>query len=102
MLFRSEALERLPEGRIEPDLSAHDGDPAAALLALLSPRESEVLLLRMQAMKYREIAAHLGISPNSVNTLLARALRKLQQTAPGKPAREAMANALDQNLSETL
>lgn len=50
-----------------------------SLLAVLSPREEEVLLLRLEAMKYREIADQLGISMNSVNTLLARALRKLQQ-----------------------
>lgn len=48
------------------------------LLSLLSPREEEVLLLRLEALKYREIADQLGISMNTVNTLLARALRKLQ------------------------
>jgi RNA polymerase sigma-19 factor, ECF subfamily len=49
------------------------------LLSVLSPREEEVLLLRLEALKYREIAEQLGISINSVNTLLARALRKLQE-----------------------
>lgn len=49
------------------------------LLSVLSPREEEVLLLRLEALKYREIADQLGISINSVNTLLARALRKLQE-----------------------
>jgi RNA polymerase sigma factor (sigma-70 family) len=49
-----------------------------SLLSILSPREEEVLLLRLEALKYREIADQLGISMNSVNTLLARALRKLQ------------------------
>ena len=49
-----------------------------SLLSTLSPREEEVLLLRLEALKYREIADQLGISMNSVNTLLARALRKLQ------------------------
>jgi RNA polymerase sigma-70 factor (ECF subfamily) len=49
-----------------------------SLLSVLSPREEEVLLLRLEALKYREIADQLGISINSVNTLLARALRKLQ------------------------
>jgi len=48
------------------------------LLSVLSPREEEVLLLRLEALKYREIADQLGISMNSVNALLARALRKLQ------------------------
>jgi RNA polymerase sigma factor (sigma-70 family) len=48
-------------------------------LSVLSPREEEVLLLRLEALKYREIAEQLGIGMNSVNTLLARALRKLQR-----------------------
>jgi DNA-directed RNA polymerase specialized sigma24 family protein len=38
-------------------------------------------------MKYREIAEQLGIGMNSVNTLLARALRKLQQ-AMGQKAKK--------------
>jgi RNA polymerase sigma-70 factor (ECF subfamily) len=50
-----------------------------SILSVLSPREEEVLLLRLEALKYREIADQLGISINSVNTLLARALRKLQE-----------------------
>ena len=49
------------------------------LLSVLSPREEEALLLRLEALKYREIAEQLGIGVNSVNTLLARALRNLQQ-----------------------
>jgi DNA-directed RNA polymerase specialized sigma24 family protein len=49
------------------------------LLSVLSPREEEVLMLRLEALKYREVAEQLGISLNSVNTLLARALRKLQR-----------------------
>jgi RNA polymerase sigma factor (sigma-70 family) len=48
-------------------------------LSVLSPREEEVLLLRLETLKYREIAEQLGISINTVNTLLARALRKLQE-----------------------
>lgn len=44
----------------------------------LSPREEEVLLLRLEGLKYREIASQLGISANSVSTLLVRALTKLR------------------------
>jgi len=59
------------------------------LLRLLSPREQEVLLLRLEAMKYREIADRLGISMTSVNTLLARALRKLHKAVAAKqPTKE--------------
>lgn len=49
------------------------------LLSVLSPREEEVLLLRLETLKYREIADQLGISITSVDNLLARALRKLQK-----------------------
>jgi RNA polymerase sigma factor (sigma-70 family) len=56
-----------------------NGGPAVedirSLLSVLSPREEEVLLLRLESLKYREIASQLGISMNSVNTLLARALQ---------------------------
>lgn len=48
------------------------------LLELLTPREEAVLLLRLESLKYREIAERLDISPSAVNTLLARALRKLE------------------------
>ncbi|MBL8178161.1 MAG: RNA polymerase sigma factor [Bryobacterales bacterium] len=51
------------------------------MLSVLTRRESEVVLLRLESMKYREIGAALGISINSVNVLLARALRKLQAFA---------------------
>ncbi len=58
-------------------------------LSVLSPREEEVLLLRLEALKYREIAEQLGISMNSVNSLLARALRKLQQAMGQKQMKGA-------------
>ena len=58
------------------------------LLSVLSPREEEVLMLRLEAMKYREIADQLGISVNSVNTLLSRALRKLQDAMSQRIGRE--------------
>jgi RNA polymerase sigma-70 factor (ECF subfamily) len=57
----------------------HGPDELSNLLAVLTPREQEVILLRMTALKYREIANRLGISPKSVNTFLTRALRKLQK-----------------------
>lgn len=48
-------------------------------LSLLTVREEEVFLLRLQSMKFREIGVALGISTSSVNTLLVRALGRLQQ-----------------------
>lgn len=55
-------------------------EPAPKLcLDVLSPRETEVILLRLQAVKYKDIAAALDISVNSVNKFLARALEKLRR-----------------------
>ena len=48
-------------------------------LSLLTEREEQVLLLRLQAMKFREIAAALHIDTSTVNTLLVRGLQRLQQ-----------------------
>jgi DNA-binding CsgD family transcriptional regulator len=59
-----------------PGISAVDD--LQSLLHVLTRREGEVLLLRLESLKYREIADQLGISINSVNTLLSRALKKLQ------------------------
>ena len=47
-------------------------------LSRLAPREREVVLLRAQGLRYREIASQLGISSNSVGTLLLRAMRKMR------------------------
>jgi len=55
-----------------------EGDALTELLRVLTKREEEVIFLRMAAMKYREIGEQLGISASAVNTLLARALRKLR------------------------
>ncbi len=48
------------------------------MLSVLSPREEAVILLRLESLKYREIAERLGIASSTVNTLLARALEKLE------------------------
>ena len=84
-------FEQLDEIEIAHN-SLNDGTDAYViqnLLRLLSPRKQEVLLLRLEAMKYREIADRLGISMTSVNTLLARALQKLRKAvAVEKPMEE--------------
>jgi RNA polymerase sigma factor (sigma-70 family) len=56
-----------------------DRSDVAKLLDVLSERERDVLLLRLESLKYREIGAQLGISVKSVGTLLARALGKLRE-----------------------
>lgn len=45
---------------------------------LLSPREREVLLLAGEGLSSREIATHLGITPATVETHVAAAMRKLR------------------------
>jgi RNA polymerase sigma factor (sigma-70 family) len=69
------------------------------LLSVLSPREEEVLLLRLEALKYREIADQLGISMNSVNTLLARALRKLQGANTRQANKERLKGHADKQIT---
>jgi RNA polymerase sigma factor (sigma-70 family) len=69
------------------------------LLSILSTREEEVLLLRLEALKYREIADQLGISMNSVNTLLARALRKLQQATARKTSKGSVKDHEEKNVT---
>jgi RNA polymerase sigma-70 factor (ECF subfamily) len=67
-----------------------DCERLRAHMDLLSVREQEVLLLRLDSMKYREIASALGISVNSVNTLLARALEKLHKALSPERRRSAV------------
>lgn len=77
----------------EPVEPAFTQDTVLPLLALLTPREEEVLHLRLSSMKYKDIAAELGITIPTVNTLLARAVDKLKKALPPgeSPARQAQA-----------
>jgi RNA polymerase sigma-70 factor (ECF subfamily) len=74
-------VEGLASPHVRPDFSWSAEADITRLLAGLSQREEQVLLLRAQAMKYRQIADELKIGINSVKTLLARAIRKMQQTS---------------------
>lgn len=76
-LFPPEKLD-LMASQLLTEEEAVSGDDAPLLLSVLSPREEEVILLRLQCLKYREIADQLGIGTKTVCTLLARAIRKLQ------------------------
>jgi len=73
-----------------PDHEAACASLTAEYFCVLSRREEEVLLLRLEAMKYREIADQLGISMNTVNTILARALQKLKNVAARHAATESV------------
>lgn len=76
-------LDSTPVGWVDADVAGLEYDEISRMFSRLTPREQEVLLLRMEALKYREIGAQLGISANSVNTLLVRAIHKLQSTVAG-------------------
>lgn len=77
-------LEGMAAGRVEPDYAGFLFHDVLRFFDRLSAREEQVLLLRMESLKYSEIAEYLGISSNSVSTLLARALRKLQAAVDPK------------------
>jgi RNA polymerase sigma factor (sigma-70 family) len=73
-------LDRFPAKNPQPFDEVPEPD-ITPMLSVLSHREMEVILLRMQALKYREIGSQLGISPKTVNALITRALQKLQRLA---------------------
>lgn len=89
-------LDRIDEGLewvTETDLpSLRLQEEFEQMLAVLTPREEAVLLLRLESLKYREIAEKLSVSVSAVNTLLARALEKIEalRSRPdgGTPARK--------------
>jgi len=60
-------------------------------LALLTQREEEAILLRAKGMKYREIASQMGVSTNTIGTLIMRAVRKIRQARERAKARESVA-----------
>jgi RNA polymerase sigma-70 factor (ECF subfamily) len=78
------SISEVSEVAASPPLPSTPGweeEVLTRLLDSLSAREEEVLLLRAKGLKYRQIADSLNISINSVKTLLARAIRKMQQTS---------------------
>lgn len=73
-------LERHRSLWLEPDFDRGvQMAEVTRLFSRLSAREEEVVLLRLEGLKYREIGAHLGISPKSADTLFARAFHKLYE-----------------------
>jgi RNA polymerase sigma-70 factor (ECF subfamily) len=48
-------------------------------LTRLTPRQGKLLLLRQMGFSYKELAGMLGVSPNSIGTLLARAERAFRK-----------------------
>ena len=95
-----EQLEALSPGEAA-DYERWDHD-VRDLFHVLSRREEEVIVLRLSGMKYREIADELGVSPNSVNVFLARALRKLQAAAKEERGEKPISNHAIQPTPTTL
>jgi RNA polymerase sigma-70 factor (ECF subfamily) len=79
------ALAELPsqETSHEDELAQDD---LTLLLRHLTPRERQVITLRLSGLKYREMAAQLGISFKTAHTLLTRALKKLDAVNHQTPA----------------
>ncbi len=75
----AETMSVWPEPML--DNSAAEVNDLERLFGVLTTREQEVMLLRLASLKYRQIAERLDISPSAVNTLLARAIRKLRRAA---------------------
>ncbi len=48
-------------------------------LARLSERDAQILILRYSGLAYKEIAVAIGVSPNSVGTLLTRAEEEFER-----------------------
>jgi len=95
----SENMEAFQTG---PLLPTPPEDDLTALFSVLSDREEEVVLLRMESLKYREIADQLGISIKSVGTLLARALRKLHLAVKAKALGRPIPSRTERHVPETL
>lgn len=49
------------------------------ILAVLTPRDAQILLFRSSGMAYREIAQALGVATSSVGTMLARAEQEFER-----------------------
>ncbi len=87
-LTPNEEFDLIPVQQEDPWSEGPGIDDINVLLAHLTPREEEVVLLRMQSLKYREIASQIGISSKTVATLLARALKKMRLAVVGTTLRE--------------
>jgi len=100
VLTAPESLELVEDPRPLPDAG---GEPdALELFRVLSRREEEVVLMRIEARKYREISSSLGISLKTVETLLARALKKMRKAAAARKRGEAVPVHREDHVPKTL
>jgi RNA polymerase sigma factor (sigma-70 family) len=94
-----EVLDDLPMGSWTGPVAGFETDEVTRLL---TKREQEVLLLRMEGLKYREIGGELGLTIQSVSTLLSRALRKLQGVLGTKPREGTPSSHVEEPARQTL
>jgi len=87
-LFNIDPDEQLTHERLDLLGTAEPSDAPqlqhtelSELLAALTPRETEVVLLRAAGLSYCEIGNQLKLATGAVGTLLSRALRKMQATS---------------------
>jgi RNA polymerase sigma-70 factor, ECF subfamily len=85
------AADRISTGAVVPDVPSSEPTPEARVLQnersealhravlALSPQQKACLTLRVEGLRYSEIAAVLGISRPSVGEFLRRAVRKLRE-----------------------
>ena len=59
--------------------AAEEQGRVRAVLAVMAPRQAELLLLRSDGLSYDELAAALSITPTSIGTLLSRARTAFQK-----------------------
>lgn len=57
--------------------------------SLLSGREEEALVLRVKGLRYRQIAEQMGVTTNSVGTLILRAVRKIRAAREKRACRDS-------------
>jgi RNA polymerase sigma-70 factor, ECF subfamily len=73
---RYEALADAPPNSLTPEevhALKEEREQVRRILAILRPREAELLILRAGGLRYEELAAALDLNPGSVGTLLGRA-----------------------------
>lgn len=71
-----------PPAALAPDVEAERREEVAAVravLAELSARDRQLLLMREEGFTYEEMARTVGVAATSVGTLLARALRRFSE-----------------------
>jgi RNA polymerase sigma-70 factor, ECF subfamily len=85
---RIEEAAEYPDSRHGPEDQLRSVELSRSLRALLTARESECLQLRMDGLRYQEIAEVLRIRPGTVAAILARALKKAQELLAPKRREE--------------